>query len=273
MRANILVVDSDGTQLYALCRTLDQLGYHTEKANTASAALQCFQAMPADIVFVDLNLSFADGIQILKELRDIDADLVAILTTVAANLETALAALRNGAFDYLVKPIRRDELSECVERGLKRARFCQRRRRLLKQIRDELAPFIDGETRLTKTINHRNLPDNLPSAVSQPTPIQLGELIVYPGRYQLQSGFGEIDTTPTEFDLLLYLAAHLERTVPCHELVRELRGYQTDEKEARNLIRPHISNLRRKLRKIQVREDLIANVHGVGYRLALAARH
>ncbi|MEM6283530.1 MAG: helix-turn-helix domain-containing protein, partial [Chloroflexota bacterium] len=64
------------------------------------------------------------------------------------------------------------------------------------------------------------------------------------------------------------LAAHQGRVVSCHELVREVRGYTVGEAEAREVIRPHVSNLRRKLKKAGLEQDLIVNVRGIGYRLS-----
>nr|PZN51945.1 MAG: hypothetical protein DIU68_15530 [Chloroflexota bacterium] len=56
--------------------------------------------------------------------------------------------------------------------------------------------------------------------------------------------------------------------VSCHELVREVRGYAVDETEAREVIRPHVSNLRRKLKAAGQDADVIVNVRGIGYRLS-----
>jgi DNA-binding response OmpR family regulator len=98
--------------------------------------------------------------------------------------------------------------------------------------------------------------------------MHLGPLTIYPGRYQISVQDRPIDLTPTEFDLLLYLAAHRGRVVSCHELVREVRGYAVDESEAREVIRPHVSNLRRKLKQAGDDADLIVNVRGIGYRLS-----
>ena len=108
-------------------------------------------------------------------------------------------------------------------------------------------------------------------AIGEPTVgniITLGPLTIYPGRYQISVDDHPIDLTPTEFDLLLYLAAHRGRVVSCHELVREVRGYAVDEAEAREVIRPHVSNLRRKLKQAGQDADLIVNVRGIGYRLS-----
>ena len=87
-----------------------------------------------------------------------------------------------------------------------------------------------------------------------------------PGKYEIAADKRSAALTPTEFDILLYLAAHRSRVVSCQELVREVRGYRSDETEAREVIRPHISNLRRKLKGLG-EFNLIVNVRGVGYRL------
>jgi DNA-binding response OmpR family regulator len=102
---------------------------------------------------------------------------------------------------------------------------------------------------------------------SAPGVMVIGQLSIFPGRYQIAVDEHPIDLTPTEFDLLLYLAAHRGRVVSCHELVREVRGYGVDEAEAREVIRPHVSNLRRKLKQMGLDEDMIVNVRGIGYRL------
>ncbi|HEX3052566.1 MAG TPA: helix-turn-helix domain-containing protein, partial [Aggregatilineaceae bacterium] len=59
--------------------------------------------------------------------------------------------------------------------------------------------------------------------------------------------------------------------VPCSELVREVRGYALDEHEAREVIRPHVSNLRRKLKASGQNPNIIVNVRGIGYRLSETA--
>ena len=104
--------------------------------------------------------------------------------------------------------------------------------------------------------------------VTPVTTMTIGPLTIYPGRYQISVGDEPIDLTPTEFDLLLYLAAHRGRVVPCSELVREVRGYGLEEHEAREVIRPHVSNLRRKLKSSGQNPNIIVNVRGIGYRLA-----
>jgi DNA-binding response OmpR family regulator len=122
---------------------------------------------------------------------------------------------------------------------------------------------LDSNHRATAGGNRSSTPVQVPV-----TTMVLGPLTIYPGSYRIQVGEKSLNLTPTEFDLLLYLAAHRGRVVPCYELVREVRGYTVDEAEAREVIRPHISILRRKLEKAGQDPDLIINVRGIGYRLS-----
>jgi DNA-binding response OmpR family regulator len=207
-----------------------------------------------------------------------------------ASLSTAVEALRLGAHDYLIKPSSSQDIRTSVSRGVERAHNLKRRRALLEAIRTDVFELdrTDRQTMRVPTLGDagydagyndkdaagrgeavdgdgRFAPEGeVPSGAS----MQLGPLTVYPGRYQISVGDQPIDLTPTEFDLLLYLGAHRGRVVPCSELVREVRGYGVDEAEAREVIRPHVSNLRRKLKGVGQNADLIVNVRGIGYRLS-----
>ncbi|RMG85051.1 MAG: DNA-binding response regulator, partial [Chloroflexi bacterium] len=204
-------------------------------------------------------------------IKDRAPDAIVILMTGYASLGTTVEALRLGAHDYLIKPCSSQDIRQSVARGVERARNLRRRRKLIEAIKNDVYEL----TRADIQVNAAPYAGESSTAtrIEEPAPetsgnsMQLGPLIVYPGRYQISVNNKEIDLTPTEFDLLLYLAAHRGRVVPCHELVREVRGYAVDEAEAREVIRPHVSNLRRKLKNAGQDADLIVNVRGIGYRL------
>jgi DNA-binding response OmpR family regulator len=143
----------------------------------------------------------------------------------------------------------------------------RRRRVLLEAIKNNIRQLTEEETLNNQRAGQAAAMNSAPVQVPVTT-MTLGPLTIFPGRYQIQVGDQSLNLTPTEFDLLLYLAAHRGRVVPCYELVREVRGYTVDEAEAREVIRPHISNLRRKLERAGQDPDLIVNVRGVGYRLS-----
>jgi len=171
-----------------------------------------------------------------------------ILLTGYASLETAIESLRLGAHDYLVKPSSSQDIRTSVSQGLERARNMKHRRLLLRAIRDNVEE-LTGEGLSLEAGDTRSRTQTAGAPVITPVAtMTIGPLTIYPGRYQISVGEQPIDLTPTEFDLLLYLAAHRGRVVPCSELVREVRGYTLGENEAREVIRPHVSNLRRKLK-------------------------
>lgn len=269
--AHILVVDDEGAIRYSISKTLQRVGYQVSATGSGEEALELMNAQQFDVVLTDVRMPGLSGVELLARIKERQPDAVVILMTGYASLATAVEALRLGAHDYLIKPSSSQDLRQSVQRGIERAQNLQRRRQLLSTIQSNVREltghaFDNPPMRLPA----------IPSSPAHPAPVngtpnatmQLGPLTIYPGRYQISVGDKSIPLTPTEFDLLLYLAAHRGRVVPCFELVREVRGYTVDEAEAREVIRPHISNLRRKLERAGQDPDLILNVRGIGYRLS-----
>jgi len=274
--AHVLVVDDEGANRYSVSKTLQRVGYMVNEAASGEEALDQIMQQHFDVILTDIRMPGLDGVELLRRVKEEAPDAIVILMTAYASLGTAVEALRLGAHDYLIKPSSSQDIRQSVSRGVERAQNLKRRRTLLDAIRSDVFELAraDLETVAANTTSPSEaISDDIPSnseAISEPTnsSMQLGPLTVYPGRYQIAVGEQDIDLTPTEFDLLLYLAAHRGRVVPCHELVREVRGYSVDEAEAREVIRPHVSNLRRKLKSAQQDADLIVNVRGIGYRLS-----
>ncbi len=264
--AHVLVVDDEGAIRYSISKTLQRVGYQVSAAASGEEALEMLSNQSFDVVLTDIRMPGLTGVELLAKIKERAPDSIVILMTGYASLGTAVESLRLGAHDYLIKPSSSQDIRQSVARGLERAHNLQRRRMLLDSIQNnikELTVGLDG--------NHRNsgLAGRSSAPIQAPvTTMTLGPLTIYPGRYLIQVGDKSLSLTPTEFDLLLYLAAHQGRVVPCYELVREVRGYTVDEAEAREVIRPHISNLRRKLEKAGQDPDLIINVRGIGYRLS-----
>jgi len=276
--AHVLVVDDEGAIRYSVSKTLQRIGYQVDEAASGEEALEMIARHEYEVILTDIRMPGLSGVDLLKRIKDISPDGIVILMTGYASLGTAVESLRLGAHDYLIKPSSSQDIRQSVARGVERARNLKRRRALLDAIRsnvfeltradveaiaavyddDDAAPAIAPESRYESSAPVEPMNANM----------TLGPLTIYPGRYQISVGDQPIDLTPTEFDLLLYLAAHRGRVVSCHELVREVRGYAVDEAEAREVIRPHVSNLRRKLKQTGKDADLIVNVRGIGYRLS-----
>lgn len=274
--ASILVVDDEAAIRYSVSKTLQRVGYVVREAASGEEALEMLKGNWFDVVLTDIRMPGIDGVELVRRIKDTDPDTVVILMTAYPNLGTAVEALRLGAHDYLIKPSSSQDIRASVARGVERAQALKRRRALLEAIRSsvhelsrapEEVPEVWDDDLVTIDSTSAQPPTSL-NEMSHSSIMVLGPLVIYPGRYQIAVGDRPIDLTPTEFDLLLYLAAHRNRVVSCHELVHEVRGYAVDESEAREVIRPHVSNLRRKLKDAGQDADIIVNVRGIGYRLS-----
>ena len=265
----LLLIDDDGVNRYTVSKALQRVGYLVAEVESGEAALQRYDKSDFDLVLCEIDLPGMDGIEVLQAIRQQSPDAVVVLMTERATVESAVQALRFGARDYLIKPCSSDDIRESVERGIENARSLLRRRRLLDTIERNVSELAREVSDSADGMDYEMAP-GAPRRRESPSPggsaIRLGPLSVLPGKYQIEADERRVGLTPTEFDLLLYLAANRSRVVSCHELVREVRGYHTEEAEAREVIRPHVSNLRRKLRRLGD-IDLIVNVRGIGYRL------
>ena len=269
----ILVVDDEGAIRYSVSKTLQRVGYHVSEAESGEKALEMLVQQEFDVILTDIRMPGIDGVELLRRIKEIAPDSSVILMTGYASLSTAVEALRLGAHDYLIKPSSSQDIKHSVSEGLRRSRNLKRRRDLLKIMQRNLSDLQSSQVKDYNNYEPRDFTTYASVEDTEPLldaggSMRLGALIVYPGKYQISVHDTPIDLTPTEFDLLLYLAAHQGRVVSCHELVREVRGYPVGEAEAREVIRPHVSNLRRKLKDVGLDEDLIVNVRGIGYRLS-----
>jgi DNA-binding response OmpR family regulator len=272
---HVLVVDDEGAIRYSVGKTLQRVGYRVSEAASGEEALAMIEEQEFAVVLTDILMEDGiDGVELLRRIKEQTPDSSVILMTGYASLESAIEALRLGAHDYLIKPSSSQDIKDSVAEGVERSYSLKRRRNLLHTIQSNLSELQTRQLEVDKTpsaamISNNERDDNLTIPAPEPiSSMKLGMLTVYPGRYQISVYDQSIDLTPTEFDMLLYLAAHQGRVVTCHELVREVRGYAIEEPEAREVIRPHVSNLRRKLKDAGLEKDLIVNVRGVGYRLS-----
>jgi len=120
---HILVIDDEPGVLTTIQAILDMEGYHVQGAATGREALNAVREQTFDLILTDLRLGSDDGLEMLAELRRLAPDAVAIVLTGYASLESAIQAMRQGAYDYLVKPTDVEELKLTVARALERQRL------------------------------------------------------------------------------------------------------------------------------------------------------
>jgi len=117
-RKSILVVDDEKPQRDILQEILTSAGYDVTSAASGEAALKFANERSFDLVLTDLKMTGMDGIELLKHLMAFDSSILVIVLTAHGSIDTAVDALRRGAFDYLQKPFDRDSLIETIRRAL-----------------------------------------------------------------------------------------------------------------------------------------------------------
>lgn len=123
--ATVLIVDDDSNSMQALCNTLTDEGYSTTGCGSGVVALQLMQDQQFDLLLTDLMMPNMDGVTLLAEALKIDPLIVGILMTGRGTIETAVQAMKAGALDYVLKPIRLTEILTVLSRavGIKRLRL------------------------------------------------------------------------------------------------------------------------------------------------------
>ena len=119
MAEKLLIVEDEETLRESLERVLVREGYEVESAVSAETALKIVEGSSYDLIITDIILPGIDGIELLRKIRERSQDQVVIIITAYGSLETAVEALRAGAYDYVVKPIIHEEIKQIVKNALK----------------------------------------------------------------------------------------------------------------------------------------------------------
>jgi DNA-binding response OmpR family regulator len=145
--------------------------------------------------------------------------------------------------------------------------YLRRIERLLETIASMMQEYLESSRQMLAALALRA--DVAEVQISQ-TPrsegaLTIREVTIDPAKHLVTVRGEPVDLTPTEFDILFCLMRNGGRVLSCQELVRQAQGYELDERDARYLIRPHITRLRQKLTAKPGAPEYIRNVRGVGY--------
>ena len=154
--ARLLVVDDEESVALTVGEVLRQEGYEVETAASGNEALGFIEHAEFDLVLTDLHMEGGDGLSVLTELRRRAPFTISIVLTGFASVESAIGALRHGAYDYLIKPCIIDDLKMTVRRGVEHRRLMlaeQQARAHLEELNRELEQRVEERTAELTQVN------------------------------------------------------------------------------------------------------------------------
>ena len=141
MKGKILVVDDEAIQRDIVQDILEDQGYLVDTVGDGLDALEYVKTTPVDVVLTDLRMPGMNGVELLQRLKAHDPEIVVVVITAYGSVESAVEAMKQGAYHYLSKPLGKDELTLVVERALNTKQLTLQNRQLAdenRSLREEL---------------------------------------------------------------------------------------------------------------------------------------
>ncbi len=284
MTMHILLVEDDDDMRQVIAFFLHEEGYQVTQAadgETASTMLATAhaQGQPFDIVITDIVMGDVDGIEVMNVAKQQPAPPEVILLTGHGSVDTAIAAVRAAAYDYLLKPCDLEKLLACVQAASahhaeesyrsQEAEVGRQIASFVRQLYDQSeqgevppVPLPPSPTPLLPQTPPPTGPITNATAPTEQRYMDVGKLRIDTFRHEVSFDNQPIHVSPTEYELLVYLASIPGRVATFGDIARNTRNYEIEESEARDLVRGPIRNLRRKFDR-----RYLVSVRGIGFML------
>ena len=133
MKPSILIVDDDEVMQETLSDVLRKRGYEIFSVGSGNGALPMIKKNVIDLILLDMRLPDIDGLEVLKKIKEFDTEILVIMMTAYSDVQTAVSAMKSGAYDYINKPFELEELKLLIEKGLEMKSLINEVRRLHRQ--------------------------------------------------------------------------------------------------------------------------------------------
>ncbi len=130
----ILVAEDEDLMRAIISRLLTDAGYRVAAVSSAEAALEIFAAEDVTVTLTDIRMSGMDGLALLDRIKDVDGEAIVIVMTAYSSVDTAVAALRKGAYDYVTKPFVNEDLLQSVKNALRQRELFRENRALRREL-------------------------------------------------------------------------------------------------------------------------------------------
>jgi two-component system nitrogen regulation response regulator GlnG len=142
-QGKVLVTEDDESLRFVLQQALESEGYDVTTAASGRAATELLKENRFDVSLMDIKLPDADGLLLLKEIKDAGVDTAMILMTAQNTMRNAIGAMKNGAFDYITKPFDLDEVMVLVKRALDSRRLTRDFHELKEEVKKRFEPGVN----------------------------------------------------------------------------------------------------------------------------------
>ncbi|WP_283247435.1 response regulator transcription factor [Lederbergia citrea] len=227
----VLVVDDEPSIVTLLRFNLEKAGYSVITAPDGKAGLKMAMEESPDFIVLDLMLPGMDGMDVCKTLRQEKIKTPILMLTARDDEFDKVLGLELGADDYLTKPFSPREVIARVKAILRRT----------------------------------NMNETPAATEDQVSVIKIGELTIYPDKYEAELSGTKLELTPKEFELLLYLANNQGKVLNRHQLLDAVWNY--DFAGDSRIVDVHISHLREKIEEDTKQPLYIKTIRGFGYKL------
>lgn len=259
--ATILIVEDEAIARRVLRDMLVRASYQVTAVGSGEEALEQLGAENFDLVLTDLQLRKIDGMAVIAAARERDPYIEAIILTGYATLDSAVAAVRHGAYNYILKPGQPGEIENSVAAALARRRERLDHTDNLRRLGENLLQLAGVSQRAGEDIS--------PAPAVSDHIVSIGSLELDQHRYSASLEGRALTLSPGEFSLLTYLAQRHQQVISPQQLAQDVLGYRCEPHEARDLIKARIWALRRKIEHDPANPELLLSVRGVGYMLTL----
>ncbi len=255
----VLIVEDEVNIRAGLREVTVKGGCQVTDVSNADEAIELLERDSFDLAILDIRMPGMSGVELLELIQQRWPSMAVILLTGYGTLESAIAAVRAGAQDYLLKPASPEEIRGAVRKALKRTRRRNAERRLIETMRTNLSQ-LDGLALSTAV--------PLADQHQKRDVIRIGALRIDLRARTVHRDDQLLQLSPTEFRLLAVLARRPGEAFSYQALVVESLGYDAEIWEAKELIKRHVFALRRKIEPEPGSPLYLINVRGYGYRLA-----
>lgn len=260
----ILVIEDDATLRFSIVQILKGAGYECIEAQDGSTGLDVLrQGEKVDALLCDIRTPHLDGLTLLKHVSVEFPDVCVVMMTGHGTISSAIQAMREGAINYLLKPIGKRQLLESVQEAVRLHHERLQKRVLIEQVLHNLQA-LNLSTPGMDDIFRRRTPPTEETEQAGARFLKIRDLIIDQHRLVAMYRGEVLELTPTEFEILYCLMQAGGRVVTFEEIAQHLRGVALERDEARTMLSSHVTNLRAKLAEAGCR-DYLMNSRANGY--------